>query len=77
VERINRSALLKFPEYTLDIVSIPDSQASYVPRADITLKVDTSRAGSNRAAARGKAPELLKKTNEVQKEEPEDDRYVL
>jgi hypothetical protein len=43
----NLVMLLKFPEYsvtpiTLDIVSIPDSQASYVPRDDISLKTEPS-----------------------------------
>jgi hypothetical protein len=43
----NLVMLLKFPEgnvtpVTPDIVSIPDSQASYVPRNDIGLKTEPS-----------------------------------
>jgi len=58
----NLVMLLKLPEYDttpvwLDIVSIPDSQASYVPRDDISLKTEPAEP-----EATGRPPEVKRRS---------------
>jgi hypothetical protein len=68
----NMSFLLKFPEYDvtpvrLDIVSLPDKNAAYMPREDIRLKVEASELQGTGT------PE--KKQGETKKNE--DDEFVI
>jgi len=68
----NLTFLLKFPEYDvtpvgLDIVSLPDKSAAYMPRDDIRLSVETSELEKE------KMPE--KKQEETEKNE--DDEFVI
>jgi type IV secretory pathway TraG/TraD family ATPase VirD4 len=68
----NLTFLLKFPEYNvtpvgLDIVSLPDKSAAYMPRDDIRLKVEASELQGTGT------PE--KKQEEAEKNE--DDEFVI
>jgi hypothetical protein len=68
----NMNFLLKFPEYDvtpvgLDIVSLPDKNAAYMPRDDIRLSVEKS------------GPEETARPDEKQREvyRNEDDEFHL
>ncbi|MDD5343951.1 MAG: type IV secretion system DNA-binding domain-containing protein, partial [Smithella sp.] len=76
----NLVMLLKLPEYNvtpvaLEIVAIPHSQVSFVPRDDIGLMTE---AAAPAAAGRPlEIPEPKNKVAEGEKEEEEDERYFL
>ena len=68
----NMSFLLKFPEYDvtpggLEIVSLPDKSAAYMPRDDFRLSVDAS--GSEETGT----PEKI----QMEAEKDEDDEFLI
>jgi hypothetical protein len=65
----NLTFLLKFPEYDvtpvgLDIVSLPDKSAAYLPREDIRLSVEKSGQEENKTPERKQEETYRNEDNE-------------